>query len=390
MKKTLANGMALATLSLAFTAGFAAAEDSGKPILIGQIAATTGAYGSTGTQTVYGAQVAVDEINAKGGLLGRKLKLEWYNDNASGTLSGQLFKKLVSEGAVAIVGSPATGPVTAQLADRYKIPDIGLVDGGGLTVYPDGPDGKPHKWVFEFGGNTFAWGAKFGEYALKHCPNGIAVLHDRTSYGQGGFYGIKQVYDKAGKKIASDQPVTENWSTGATAGLMPEIAKIKESGASCVDVWLSPQDQAAFVQDLHTVGAKYTVFGNDETNADNVFVGLAGAQADGIIGAFLTSDMNPSPELKQFIDVYTKRFNEPPTQYSETTYDSIMMLAKIINETKSTDRKTIRDAFEKVTGYKGLTGELSFSPRQHQTITAEHLTLVKYDAAGKKWVPLED
>lgn len=390
MKRYAGTGVALAVLSLAFATGQASAADNSKPILIGQIAATTGAYGSTGTQTVYGAQMAVDELNAAGGVLGRKFKLEWYNDNASGTRSGQLFKKLVSEGAVAIVGSPATGPVTAQLADRYKIPDIGLVDGGGLTVYPDGPNGKPHKWVFEFGGNTFAWGAKFAEYALKHCQKGLAILHDRTSYGQGGYYGFKEVYDKAGKKIASNQPVTENWSTGATAGLMPEIAKIKQSGADCVDVWLSPQDQAAFVQDVHTLGDKFTIFGNDETNADTVFVGLAGAQANGVIGAFLTSDMHPSPELKTFAEAYKKRFNEPPTQYSETTYDSIMMLAKLIKETKSTDHKTLRDAFEKVKNYKGLTGDLSFSPQQHQTITADHLTLVKYDAANKKWVPLED
>ncbi len=73
--------------------------------------------------------------------MGRQLKLDAHNDNASATLSGQLYAKLVSDGAVVIAGSPDTGPTTAELAIRYKIPTIGVVDDGGLTVYKDGPDG---------------------------------------------------------------------------------------------------------------------------------------------------------------------------------------------------------------------------------------------------------
>ena len=201
-----------------------------KPILVGVIAGTTGAYGSTGVAVVNGAQMAADKINAAGGILGRKLLLDAHNDNASATLSGQLFAKMVANGAVAIAGSPDTGPVTAELAIRYKIPTIGVVDDGGLTVYPKGPDSKPNPWVFDFGLNTFAWGAKIAEYALKHCPDGLAVLHDPSTYGEGGTYGIKQVYDKAGKKLAMNVTITENWSTGATAALMPQATAHQGGG----------------------------------------------------------------------------------------------------------------------------------------------------------------
>jgi hypothetical protein len=96
----------------------------------------------------------------------------------------------------------------AELATRYKIPTIGVVDDGGLTVYPKGPESKPNPWVFDFGLNTFAWGAKIAEYALKHCPDGLAVLHDPSTYGEGGTYGIKQVYDRR-KKLAMNDAITE-------------------------------------------------------------------------------------------------------------------------------------------------------------------------------------
>jgi ABC-type branched-subunit amino acid transport system substrate-binding protein len=372
----------------ALAAAQALAEE--KPILIGLIAGTTGAYGSTGVAVVNGAQLAVDKINAAGGVMGRQLKLDAHNDNASATLSGQLFAKLVSDGAVVIAGSPDTGPVTAELAERYKIPTIGVVDDGGLTVYKNGPTSKPNPWVFDFGLNTFAWGEKIGQYALQHCPDGLAVLHDPSTYGEGGNYGIKLAYDKAGKKIAMDETITENWSTGATAALMPQATALKDKGIKCVDVWLTPQDQAAFVQDLHSLGYQATVFGNDETNADDTYSKLAGDLADGTITATLTSGLHPSADLLAFRDDYKKKFNLDSTPFAETSYDSIMMLAQVITNAQSTKTTALQKEFNKTSGFKGITGDLSFSEQEHITITADQLTLVKYDAASKQWVEVKD
>ncbi|MDR3496303.1 MAG: ABC transporter substrate-binding protein [Ancalomicrobiaceae bacterium] len=389
MKTVIATTVALAATALSglVTETYAAGTE---PYLVGLIAGTTGAYGSTGIATVNGAQMAVDKVNAAGGVEGHPLKLDAHNDDASATISGQLYEKLIAAGAIAIAGSPDTGPVTAQLAMRHKFPTIGVVDDGGLTVNPEGPTSPPNPWVFDFGLNTFAWGEKIGEYALKHCPDGLAVLHDPSTYGQGGLYGIKLAYDKAGKKIAIDHTITENWSTGATTGLMPEVNAIKAAGIKCVDVWLTPQDQAAFVQDLKSVGYEATVFGNDETNADDTFSKLAGDIANGTISAVLTSDLHPSPELAAFREEYQKKFNVEATPFAETSYDSIMMLAQVIKEVKSTKPVDLQKGFNKVQGFKGITGDLGFTEKNHITINAAQLTLVKYDAASKQWVEVKD
>jgi branched-chain amino acid transport system substrate-binding protein len=106
------------------------AAPSGDPILIGVMGGTTGAYGNIGTQAQQSALLAQDKLMAQGGILGRPVVVEAVNDNGDGTLAGQLFQKFVSKGAVAIVGSPDNGPVTAQLVDRYHILDIGLVMAG--------------------------------------------------------------------------------------------------------------------------------------------------------------------------------------------------------------------------------------------------------------------
>lgn len=389
MRALVAGGLITALTALSATTACYAASGQ-KPILIGLIAGTTGAYGSTGIATVHGAEMAVEKINAAGGVLGRPLKLEWHNDDASATISGQLYAKLISNGAVAIAGSPDTGPVTAQLAKRYKVPTIGVVDDGGLTVNPDGPTSPPNPWVFDFGLNTFAWGAKIAQHAITHCPDGLAVLHDPTTYGDGGNYGVKLVYDKANKPIKIDEAITENWSTGATTGLMPQIHAIQSAGIKCVVVWLTPQDQAAFAQDVHSLGFKAQIYGNDETNADDTYAKLAGDNANGTISAVLTSDLHPSPAMQAFRAAYKAKYTVSATPFAETSYDSIMMLAQVITKAKSVKPEALQKQFNETQGFDGITGTLGFTPQNHITITPDQLTLVQYDAATKTWVEVSN
>lgn len=369
------------------TSGGSGAGTKGKTILIGAIAGTTGAYGSTGVAVVNGAKMAVDDVNAKGGVNGSKLALTSANDNASATVSAQLFQKMVSRGAVAITGSPDTGPTTVAMSSRLKIPDTGVVDDAGLTIYTDGPTKPPSPWAWSFGLNTFAWGEKDAQYAMDHCK-GLAVLHDPASYGEGGEAAIKLAYQKAGKQLALDQAITENWSTGATVGLTSELNKIKASGADCVVVWLTPQDTAAFVQSMHSAGDDFTVIGNDEINADDTFAKLAGKQADGAIGATLTSQLKPSAELKDFRRRYKQRFNLESTPFAEANYDGVMVLADAIRRAGSTEPEAIQKALNSVSNYHGLTADFSFSAQDHATITTDQLTTVRYDAAKGEWVPL--
>jgi len=369
-----------------FAATAASAATSGSTILIGAIQGTTGAYGTTGQATANGAKLAVADLNAAGGALGKKFSLQSYNDQASATVSSQLFQKLVSAGAVAIAGSPDTGPATAAMADRLHIPDIGAVDDAGITIYPNGPAKPPLPWVWSWGLNTFAWGGIDAAYAMKNCK-ALAVLHDPESYGEGGDAGIQLAYKTANKTVALDDVITEDWSTGATVGLTNEINKIKAAGADCVVVWLTQQDTARFLQTLKTTGTKLTVLGNDEINADNTTASLAGEAADGTIAASLTTQLHPTAALSSFYKRYKARFKVDATPFAVASYDSIMMLGQVIKKAGSTDPNKIQAGLNSVKNYHGLQGVVSFSPQNHATITQKQLTLVKYDFASKQWKP---
>ncbi len=387
MKKLVTASVALALSVGTGLVGTISASASTKPIIIGAIAGTTGAYGSTGQAVINGTQMAVAEINAKGGVMGRQLKLVWGNDNASATTSALYFKKFVSQGAVAMLGSPDTATTTVALANSMKIPDLGAIDDGGPAIYPNGPSGKPAPWAWSNSLNTYAWGQVVGNYAKKSCPTGLAVLHDPTFYGMGGLAGIQQTYTK---KLKLNDAITENWSSSspAAATMDSEIAKIKASGANCVDVWLTPQDQATFVNEMHNLGDHFTVLGNDETSADATFAGLAKANADGMISAVLTAAYAPNATVKAFAAAYKKQFHVDTTPFAELSYDAVFMLAKAITAGGSTSPVSIQTQLNKITNYNGLTGKLTFTKQIHVTINAPQLTAVKYSTAAKAWKPL--
>jgi len=336
---------------------------------------------------VNGAQMAVDDLNAKGGALGKKFTLQSYNDQASAMLSSQLFQRLVSDGAVAIAGSGDTGPSTAAMADRLNIPNIGAVDDAGITIYPNGPAKPPLPWVWSWGLNTFGFGGIDAAYALKHCTSGLALLHDPSSYGLGGEAGIKLAFSQAGKKLVLDDAITEDWSSGATVGLTTEINKIRASGAKCVVVWLTPQDTARFVQTIKSSGVNLTVLGNDEINADPTFSSLAGSAANGAIGAELTTQLHPTAALSTFYSRYQTRFHIAATPFAVANYDAVMMLGSVIKKEGSTNAAKLKAGLNSVTNYQGLQGTVSFSPQNHATVTQKQLTLVKYDAGSKTWKP---
>ena len=375
--------VALVVAVAAIGAGTASGASSADTILIGSIAGTTGAYGSTGVAMVNGAKLAVADLNARGGVLGKKFSLQSYNDQASATLSSQLFQRLVSAGAVAIVGSGDTGPATSAMAQRLKVPNLGAVDDAGLTIYPDGPTKPPFEWVWSWGLNTFAWGEIVGQYARSHCK-ALAVLHDPSTYGRGGEAGVKLGYEK-GKKLVLDETINEDWSTGATVSLTNEINKIKGTGADCVVVWLTPQDTARFAQTVKSTGVKLKVLGNDEINADNTFASLAGNAADGAVGAMLKTDLHPNAAVKSFRARYKKRFHIASTPFAVANYDAIMMLGALIKKTGSTDPEKLKDALNSVKNFKGLQGTVSFNDQNHATITTKQLALVQYDAKSKTW-----
>jgi branched-chain amino acid transport system substrate-binding protein len=363
-------------------------SQSAGSILVGSIAGTTGAGGSAGVAMVDGAKLAVADVNARGGVMGKRLVLESYDDQASATVASQLFEKLVSHGAVAVLGSGDTGAATAAMAQRLHIPDIGAVDHAGLAIYPQGPTRPPLDYAWSWGPNTFAWGAIAGRYAKGHC-RALAILHDPSPYGLGGEAGVRLGLAGSSNMIVLDHSVAEDASTGATTGLTKEIDTLEHAGADCVVAWLSPQDVARLMRAIKVRGIALTVIGNDEINADPTFSALAKIAGDGAIGAQITSSIHPSARLRSFLNRYQATFHVHATAPAVANYDAVTMLASVIEKAGSTDPGELKDGFDSIKSFNGLQGTVTFSKQHHATLSAKQLTLVRYASATGKWLAIE-
>jgi branched-chain amino acid transport system substrate-binding protein len=361
---------------------------SADTILIAGVVGASGAYGEIGVNMINAGKLAADAINAKGGLLGKKVVWKYADDGGNPTKGAQLFQKFVSDGAIAIVGSGDTGPATAAMSTKLSVLDIGIVDGGGPVIYPKGPGTTPLKWAFGYSTSTYELGTQIAAYAIKHCKS-TALLHDQTSYGEGANQAISFAFKKANKKLVANDTITEDWSNAATVDISPEVQKIKDTGADCVIPWLNPENTARFVQTARSLSAKFAIIANDAAYGDVTYPKLAGADADGTISAGLKAVLKPNKALLAYQAAYKKRFKATADIYGEQSYDAIMMLAKAIRDTKSTDKNKLRDAFEKMSNYPGITGTLGFSKTKHESLQPSALVYIKYSVASKKWVPFE-
>lgn len=355
-------------------------------ILVGSIMPLSGAYATTGIAADNSAKLAVKYVNSHGGVLGKKLVVKYSDDDANSATSALLFKKYVSEGAVAILGSGDTASTTVAMADKMKVPDVGLIDDGGAAIYPNGPGKPPYPWAWSTSLNGYAVGAALGTYASKSCPNGLYVIHDNTYYGDGGLAGIETVIP--GSKLKGNDSINENWSSSqpASTTLQTEVSNVIASKASCVEVWLTPQDQATFVELLNTAGGdSITVLGNDETNSDSTFSSLvtnAVLSKMKIVAANLKNAQNPTKADKAYAALYKKTYHVTPTVWGEIQYDAVMILAKVINEGKSTKNTKIAAELNKLTNFPGLTGTLSFTKMIHTSINGPQFVPVQYDGSG--------
>jgi branched-chain amino acid transport system substrate-binding protein len=152
--------------------------------------------------------------------------------------------------------------------------------------------------------------------------------------------------------------------------------------------WLTPENAARFVQTARSLGANFTIIANDAAYGDTTFGKLAGSAADGTISFGLKAIISPSPQLKEYEAKYKEMFHAKADIYGAQTYDSVMMLAKAIEESESTEAGAIRDALEGMTKYSGITGSLGFSKTKHEALEPNSFQQIEYSAASGEWEPV--
>jgi branched-chain amino acid transport system substrate-binding protein len=342
--KSLSAGL----VGLALAATYASAQET---IKIGVIQPLTGSVAYNGTTDVNGAKLAAGEINAKGGVLGKKIELVIEDGQCKPADTVNAAEKLIQrDKVVALAGAFCSSATLAAMpvAQNYKIPLVtGVSSAASLTE-------KGNPWFFR-ATETDALLAKafakilFNELKLRK----VAYIGVNDDFGRGGV----AEFEKQMSALGATTVMKEYFEHG-TSDFYTLLTKLKASGADGAFVAAETQDGSIFVKQKAELGIPIKVFGvGSWATAD--FIKLTGAASEGIYAAVPYASTMTSPRNQAFVDAYKQRYNEAPGKYSAAGYNVINILAQAVARANSTEPDKLREALTK-TSYDGPNGHFQF------------------------------
>ncbi len=343
-------------IALAFCASLlvAAAAGAVEPIKIGVVNMLTGPFAEGGSFQVNGLQLALEDVNKAGGILGRPVELR-TEDNAStnpGTVLA--FSKLFTDPAIkAIVGPIASTQIQAASPAIAK---------AGIPTMIGGTDPSltrvNNKWVFRARPNDLYSSkviADFGVNTLKLKK--WAIVHATDAFGQGGAKALTEALQALGVTPILDQGYTSN-----SQDFTPIVLAIKKSGAEVLGTYMTvPADQAIFAKQLRQLGVSIQWVGSPTTAA----VTTRNLGGEALYGTYAVADFNAEANeaAREFTKRYRERFGIYPDNFASWSYDALHILALAMNNANSTEPEAVRKAILAIKGYKGLEGTYEFDAR---------------------------
>jgi len=333
--------IATALLSLG-TAGFAA-----EPIKIGVSGPFTGGSAPMGVSMRDGVKLAVTEINAKGGVLGRQLQLIERDEEAKNERGVQVAQELINkENVVATVGYINTGVALAsqRFYEEAKIPVINNVATGSVITKQFLPPEHKDNYIFRTSANDTIQSAMIVDEAVnKRKFTKVAILADSTNYGQLGREDLEKSLGAKGIK-----PVAVEKYNLKDVDMTSQLLKAKQAGAQAVLTYGIGPELAQIANGMEKLNWKVPMIGSWTLSMGN-FIDNAGKNGDGALMPQTFIQDGNTPKRKAFIEAYQKAYkvDRMPSPVSAAQgYDSIYLLAAAIKQAGSTEGPKIREALE--------------------------------------------
>ncbi len=330
---------------------FARADDT---IKIGGIVPITGPAAEAGKFMQNGAAMALEKINAAGGVLGKKL--EWVIEDDATTNPGAVlgFSRLVSRGdCIAYTGSIRSTQVQAISPDVVKAGKPVMFGGTnpGLTQA-----GNP--WLFRCRPNDNYSARVISDYGVNTLKKTKwAIIHSTDAFGTGGKDALVENLGKLGIT-----PVLVQGYTNQQTDFTPVVLAVKQANPDVVSSYFTfENDLGIFARQLRQLGVTAPWVGSPSI-INTTALNLAGRA---LFGTYGIADYTPdaSPEATAYATEYVKRYKANPDNQSTWIYDGLLILANAINTAKSSDPQEIRKALIAVKGYKGTEGTYNFDEK---------------------------
>ncbi len=367
------NKLALGTVALSIAAVSFAADT----IKIGLQGPLTGGSSPMGVSMRDGAKLAVNEINAKGGIMGRKIEMIERDDEAKNERGVQIAQELINkEKVVATVGYINSGVALAsqRFYQEAKIPVMNNVATASVITkqFAD----QPENYVFRNSANdTIQSGMIVEELISRRKYTKVAILADATNYGQLG----REDLEKALKAKGITAVAIEKYNI-KDVDMTPQLLKAKDAGAQVVITYGIGPELAQIANGMVKLGWKVPMMGSWTLSMAN-FLDNAGPNADGAVMPQTFIQEGNTPKRKSFIEAYQKAYNVkriPSPVSAAQGYDSIYLLAAAMKQAASTDGPKVLKALEDLKApVEGVvtTYNKPFTKDDHEAITANMVVI---------------
>jgi branched-chain amino acid transport system substrate-binding protein len=339
-------------------------------VVLGFLDDMSGVAAESGNDALHAVQIAIDEVNQKGGIRGGKVRLVVYDGKQDPQLTATFATRFAEddEGLILIGGNPAV-PVAATIPviNELKVPYFTLSAATDSFTKPSTP------FHFRFGPANSQDAAAVADFIAERGFKKAAVINNSLPYGIDGGSAVEKALKERGVEVVAH----ETYDTNAT-DLSPQVVKIRDGKPEIVVIWPYPADGGRVLRALH------------QLNVDAVRIvarialyetlrKMAGETGD---GALVTNTVDTErPEVQAFFKTFSERFGErPPTMYIAMAYDA----AKVALQVAATDevqaalekgdlegaRDAVRVNMERIGRFEGLQGKpgtaYQFGPNQHQ------------------------
>jgi branched-chain amino acid transport system substrate-binding protein len=337
-RRTLVKG-SLAAIVTGATMSRAALAQSSEPIMLGVSGPLTGPNAQYGTQWKQGFDLALDEIQASGGINGRKLAYSFEDSQSDPRQSVAIAQKFVSDPNIVMELGDFSSPASMAASPIYQ--RAGLVQFGFTNSHPD----------FTKGGD-FMWSTSVSQadeqpllalYAVKHLGlKKLAVLHLNTDWGRTS----RDYFVKAAKDLGADVVITEGY-IAEERDFRSTLVRVRDANPDGLIMISYYSDGALIARQARQVGLKQTICAASSVYSPK-FLELGGEAVEDVHLGTRYFPEDPRPEVQKFVSGFKAKYNgQEPDAFNAYSYDAMNMAAAVL-KIGGTDRRAIRDAFAKV------------------------------------------
>jgi branched-chain amino acid transport system substrate-binding protein len=354
----------------------AAAPAAAEPYRIGGLLETSGFIASLGNPGLEGARLAVEQVNADGGIGGRPLELVNVNTESDETKAVTAAKRLIEqEQVLAIVGAMSSGSSFSIIdtVQRARMPLVANGASRGIVLPPD-----QKRWIFLVPLTDVLVQGRMLQHMKGQGITRIALLNSDVAFGTSGREQLERLAPAHGIRIVAQQTFGN-----ADQDMTPQLTRIRSSDAEATVVWATGPGLAISTKNHRQLGIRTPLYVSHAGNDFN-YLRLAGEAAGEVLlpssKIYVAASLPPAdPQravIERFVAAYEKKYGKKPATFAGNGYDAVMILAAAIRAA-GPDREKIRDAIEGLKGHVGVTALYSYSPTDHFGAHADSVVMLR-------------